>query len=94
MPFSSLLGLNTADSYEKLGLDVGGVLAGKKIYPLYSVWPPTQVHVYKLFREMLLESQHLSLGSKNAIDIGSGTGILGFQLALAGPNIEVFAFDK
>ncbi len=55
MPFSSLLGLNTADSYEKLGLDVGGVLAGKKIYPLYSVWPPTQVHVYKLFREMLLE---------------------------------------
>jgi hypothetical protein len=40
MPINSFLGLNSADHYEKVGLEIPG-LNSKKIFPIFGVWPPT-----------------------------------------------------
>jgi hypothetical protein len=93
MPLSSFLGLNSADHYEKVGVEIPG-LSSKKIFPIYGVWPPTQSHLYKLFHETISSTVNLNQGNKNCIDLGTGSGALGFILGTLGKDFQIFSIDK
>lgn len=74
---SSFNGANSAYQYEKEGVVVP-LLQGKRVYFGYGVWPPTNVHIYRLFAMFLEERRLLYADKKTAVDFGCGSGILSF----------------
>ncbi|KRX10569.1 hypothetical protein PPERSA_05389 [Pseudocohnilembus persalinus] len=93
IPFNSFLGINSADQYEKTGVQIQA-LNNKKIFPLYGVWPPTQQHYYKLLEDFIASSRNLLATPRNIIDIGCGTGVLGLIFNQKSDNSLVYALDK
>jgi Methyltransferase small domain len=86
MPLNIWDGIISANQWYEKGVHIESL--GDKIYPLYSVWPPTGVEYLQLFNEYLA---NVSV-SGTAIDLGCGTGVLGMILAKKG--MSAFGVDS
>lgn len=56
------------------------MLDNKKIFPLYSTWPPTQKGYYNLFKDFEKNARNVFATPRSVMDLGCGTGVLGFIL--------------
>ena len=93
IPFGFWQGVGSAENYEKNGIVIKA-LGGKKIYPLHGVWAPTSQKYLNLLEELLEEKKNLLKNPKNVLDLGCGTGILGFlSISKLGAK-KVFGVDS
>ena len=94
VPTTYWLGLNTSDQWEKKGISID-MLDKKKIYPNYSVWPPTSQQYLSLFGEYVEKNKKFLRSLKTTLDIGCGTGVLSFVLhRKCGGISDIFALDS
>ena len=90
------LGIMSANGYTKKGIQIK-VLNNQIIYPLYSVFPPTQQKYIDMFDKYLkrILSKYTPKSRLPTLDIGCGTGILGFILKKNGLGGEkVYSIDN
>ena len=78
-------GIVSANEWSEKGIEVMGL---GKIYPLYSVWPPTGKEYLRIFNEYLENTVVKGTG----VDLGCGAGVLGMILAKKG--MTVFGVDN
>jgi len=93
IPVSYWQGIHSSDQWEKAGIPVE-FLGGKKIYPLYSVWPPTNQHYLTLLNDYLEENKDIIKAKKPILEIGSGTGVLSFMLVHKCGCKDIYAIDS
>ena len=80
MPINLWDGIISANEWNEKGIQIAGL--GNKIYPGYGVWPPTNQEYLKLFTDYISSSNL----EGTAVDLGSGSGVLGMILAKHGLN--------
>ncbi|KAL4472607.1 hypothetical protein ABPG74_018556 [Tetrahymena malaccensis] len=93
IPFQHWQGIHSAEQYESNGIPIPQ-LNGKKVYPVYGVWPPTQQHYLKLLYQYLQDSKNYLRGVEKVCDLGCGSGILSFIIAEAAPDVKITCLDK
>ena len=85
MPLTALIGVVSAYEWQRQGLLVAAL--GQHIYPRHGVFAPTR-HEYL---DLLVQTA-LPTGTKTALDVGTGTGVIAAILAKRGIT-KVIATD-
>jgi hypothetical protein len=86
-------GIISSNNYISKGVEIPE-LGNKKIYPQYGVFNITRQDYISLFNRYIKENlTDFNFDKANAIDLGSGTGILSFLLVQRGMK-RVFAIDN
>lgn len=93
LPYQAFTGIYSAENYEKLGIKINA-LNQRKIFNLYGVFPPTRSHLYDLFAQYIKSKQNLLKADRAIIDLGCGSGVLGFIFADNSNTVKVYALDK
>ena len=75
LPFGEYLKAKSNESFVAAGAKLQA-LGGKQISIQAGVWPPTQQHVYSLFKEFVGSKLDYLSEKKAVLDIGAGTGVL------------------
>jgi len=86
MPLSQLQGIRSAYQWQKNGLFIR--VLGEKVYPRYGVFAPTRQE----YLDLILEASLPSI-CQNAIDLGTGTGVIAAILAKRSIP-EILALDS
>jgi hypothetical protein len=74
LPFSEVLGINGAWQWFTKGIQFPGL--EHKIFPFYGAYFPTRTEHLEMFDQWLLANKPI----KNAVDIGTGCGVLSFYM--------------
>lgn len=82
LPLRDLLGMIGAHEWRRKGVDVPAL--GARLHPRYGVFAPVRGEHVDLVAEA---ARRWPVAGKQALDVGTGTGVLAFVLARAGASV-------